>query len=49
MIEMILAGFLFWVIIITNVAGDRFGYETFSDLNLNAKLQRINSDPKNLK
>lgn len=46
MIEMILSGFLFWFIIITNLASDRFGYETFSDLDSEAKLQKINDDPK---
>jgi hypothetical protein len=41
-----LSGFLFWFIIITNVASGRFGYETFSDLDSDAKLQKINNDPK---
>jgi len=43
---MILSGFLFLFIIITNLASERFGYETFSDLDSDAKLQKINNDPK---
>jgi hypothetical protein len=43
---MILAGFLFWFIIITVVARVRFGYKTFSDLDSDTKLQKINNDPK---
>ena len=46
MIEVVLSGFLFWFIIITNIASNRFGYETFSDLNSETKLQNINRDPK---
>jgi len=46
MIEAILSGFLFWFIIITNLASDRFGHETFSDLDSEAKLQKINDNPK---
>ena len=49
MIEVVLSGFLFWFIIITNVASVRFGYETFSDLDSEAKLQKINVDPKRFK
>lgn len=45
-VEMVLSGFLFWFIIITNLASGRFGYETFSDLDSEAKLQKIYSDPK---
>lgn len=41
-----LAGFLFWFIIVTNLASGKFGYETFSDLNAEAKLQTINNSPK---
>jgi hypothetical protein len=44
-----LSGFLFVFIIITNLASGRFGYETFSDLDPDAKLQKINSDPKQFK
>jgi hypothetical protein len=49
MIEMILSGFLFWFIIIMNLASGRFGYENFSDLDSDAKLQKINNDPKRFK
>ena len=49
MIEVVLSGFLFWFIIITNIASGRFGYETFSDLDSEAKLQKINADPKRFK
>jgi hypothetical protein len=48
-IEMVLSGFLFLFIIITNLASGRFGYETFSDLDSDAKLQKINNDPKKFK
>lgn len=40
-----LSGFLFWLIIITNLGSSRFGYQTFGDLNSEADLQRINDDP----
>jgi hypothetical protein len=43
------SGFLFLFIIITNLASGRFGYETFSDLDPNVKLQEINNDPKKFK
>ncbi len=49
MITEVLSGFFFWFIIVTNIASGRFGYETFSDLNADAKLQKINSDPKKFK
>ncbi len=46
-IEMRLAGFLFWfIILILILATERFGYEIFSDLDSAAKLQKINHDPK---
>ncbi len=48
-IPMFLSGFLFWFIIITNLASVRFGYETFSDLDSGAKLQQINNNPKKFK
>jgi hypothetical protein len=41
-----LAGFLFWFIIVTNLASGRFGYETFSDLDAEVKLQTINNSPQ---
>jgi hypothetical protein len=46
LIERVLSGFLFWFIIVVNVASGRFGYETFSDLDSEAKLQKISRDPK---
>jgi hypothetical protein len=49
LIEIILSGFLFWFIIATNLASGRFGYETFSDLGAEVKLQKINNDPKKFK
>lgn len=49
MIEVILCGFLFWFIIATNLASAWFGYETFSDLDSEAKLHKIDSDPKRFK
>jgi len=50
MIEMILSGFLFlFIIIILNLASVRFGYEIFSDLDSDAKLQNINKNPKRFK
>ena len=45
-----LSGLLFLVIIvILNLATERFGYETFSDLDADAKLQKINNNPKKFK
>ena len=43
---MFLSGFLFLFIIIAVFARARFGYETFSDLDSDAKLQKINDNPK---
>ncbi len=43
---MMLSGFLFLFIIITNLASVRFGNETFSDLDSGAKLQKISKNPK---
>jgi hypothetical protein len=48
-VNILISGFLFWFIIITNLASARFGYETFSELNADAELQKINSDPKKFK
>ena len=48
-VEVVLSGFLFWFIIITNIASGRFGYETFSDLDSEAKLQKISKYPKKFK
>jgi hypothetical protein len=43
---MILSGFLFWLIIIMVMTSVRFGYEIYSDLDVDAKLQQISNDPK---
>ncbi len=43
------SGFLFLFIMITNIASERFGHEIFSDLDADAKLQKINNDPKKFK
>jgi len=48
-IEARLSGFLFLFIIITNITSGKFGYKTFNDLNSDAKLQEINTDPKKFK
>ena len=48
-VEIILSGFLFLFIIITNISSVRFGHETFSDLDSDVKLQKINDDPKKFK
>ena len=49
MIEIALSGFFFMFIIITNIASNRFGYETFSDLDSDAKLKKINKDSRRFK
>jgi hypothetical protein len=43
---MILSGVLFLFILITNFVSGRLGYETVSDLDSDAILQKINNDPK---
>jgi len=51
-VEMMLAGFLFLFLIIMNLAGEGFGTplgQTLSDLDSDAKLQKINNDPKKFK
>jgi hypothetical protein len=48
-IEMQLSGFLFYCIIITNIASNRFGYQTTSDLDSEADLQKINNNPRQFK
>jgi hypothetical protein len=48
-VNIVISGFLFWFIIITNLASARFGYETFSELDADAELQKINSNPKRFK
>ncbi len=45
-IEMMLSGFLFLLIIILLIVCDRFGHGVSLDLDSEAKLQRINKDPK---
>jgi hypothetical protein len=49
LISEMLSGFLFLFIIIMNLVSERFGHETFSDLDSDAKLQKINNDPKKFK
>ncbi len=49
MIENVSSGFLFLFIIITNIASNRFGYETFSSLDPDIKLKKISKDPKKFK
>lgn len=44
-----LSGFLFWFIIITNVASGRFGYLTLNEVDSATKLQRISESPKQFK
>jgi len=46
---MILSGFLFLFIIITSVASEAFGNKIISDLDSDAKLQKINDDPNKFK
>jgi hypothetical protein len=41
-----LSGLLFWLIIITNLASNRFGYQTFGDVNSEADLQTIAGDTR---
>lgn len=48
-IGMRLSGFLFLFIIITNLLSDFFGYITFGDEDPEAKLQKINKDPRKFK
>ena len=49
MVLELISGFLFLFIIGMNLASGRFGYETFSDLESDAKLQRINNNPEKFK
>jgi len=46
---MILSGFLFLFIIITNIASGIFGYKTLGDWDSDVKLQKINKDPTKFK
>ena len=49
MIEVVLSGFFFMFIIVTNIASGRFGYETFSELDSDAQLQKIAKEQKKFK
>jgi hypothetical protein len=49
LIEIVMSGFLFLFIIITNIASTRFGYETFSNLDPDTQLQEINKEPRKFK
>jgi hypothetical protein len=46
---MMLSGLFFLLIIITNLASNRFGYQTFGDLKKEAKLEEISKDLKKFK
>ncbi|NVM46283.1 MAG: DUF4386 family protein, partial [Candidatus Lokiarchaeota archaeon] len=48
-VETWLSGFFFLFIIITNFASGFFGYKTFGDVDLNAKLQIISKNPTKFK
>ncbi len=48
-IEIMLSGFFFLFIIITNIASNYFGYKTFGDVDSKAQLQEINNSPKRFK
>jgi len=48
-IEMLLSGFFFLFIIITNFASNYFGYKTFGEWDSEAQLQEINKDQTNFK
>lgn len=48
-VAMRLTGFLFWFIIVTNIASERFGYITLEDVDPAVKLQRINESTKKFK
>jgi hypothetical protein len=46
---MMISGLFFLLIIITNLASNRFGYQTFGDLDKEAKLEKISKDPRRFK
>ena len=48
-IEMQISGLLFYCIIITNIASNRFGYRTVSDMNLEANLKKIYENQRDFK
>lgn len=41
-----MAGLLFWLIIVANLASNQFGYQTFGDLESEAILHEIDEDPR---
>ena len=43
---MSVSGLLFWLIIITSIASNQFGYQTADDLEAEADLERIGNDPR---
>ena len=48
-IEMVLSGFLFLFIIVTLIASEAFGNKVISDLDSNARLQKIYNEPNKFK
>ncbi|TFG23315.1 MAG: DUF4386 family protein [Promethearchaeota archaeon] len=48
-VEVFLSGLFFLLIIIILFISDQFGHETFSDLNSERKLQKVEEDPKKFK
>ncbi len=46
---MMVCGFFFWFIIITNLLSERFGYKTMGELGSEVKLQRISGDLRKFK
>lgn len=44
-VPIVLSGLLFWLIIITNIASNQFGYQTVSNLDAEANLEAIHNDP----
>ena len=46
---MMLSGFLFLLIIVTNLASNKFGYQTFGDLEKEANLLNIIKNPRRFK
>ncbi|NNC76142.1 MAG: DUF4386 domain-containing protein [Acidimicrobiia bacterium] len=44
-----IAGLLFWLIIVTNIASNQFGYQTFGDPESEADLHEIDADPRRFK
>ncbi len=49
-IAIVLAGFFFlYIIVVLNIAVYKYGYEIFSDLDADAKLRKIDENPKKFK